>query len=73
MYPENPEGTRVIVGSMNMRYDIYLSLQSPSTDRVMFRFTLSLINFRYNPWKLNWQTTHPGYKANQNPNTKQSS
>ena len=24
MYPENPEGTQVIVGSMNMGYDIYL-------------------------------------------------
>ena len=22
MYPENPEGTRVIVGSMNMGYDM---------------------------------------------------
>ena len=26
MYPENPEGTRVIVGSMNMGYDIYPTL-----------------------------------------------
>ena len=27
MYPENPEGTRVIVGSLNMGYDIYPTLQ----------------------------------------------
>ena len=26
MYPENPEGTQVIVGSMYMGYDIYPSL-----------------------------------------------
>ena len=26
MYPENPKWTRVIVGSMNMRYDIYPTL-----------------------------------------------
>ena len=26
MYPENLEGTHVIVGSMNMGYDIYLTL-----------------------------------------------
>ena len=26
MYPENPEGTQVIVGSMNMGYDIYPTL-----------------------------------------------
>ena len=26
MYPENPEGTQVIVGSMNMGYDIYQTL-----------------------------------------------
>ena len=27
MYQENPEGTRVVVGSMNMGYDIYSTLQ----------------------------------------------
>ena len=26
MYPENPEGTQVIIGSMNMRYDVYPTL-----------------------------------------------
>ena len=26
IHPENTEGTRVIVGSMNMGYDIYLTL-----------------------------------------------
>ena len=26
MYAENPEGTQVIVGSMNMEYDIYPAL-----------------------------------------------
>ena len=26
MYPENPEGTQVIVGSMNKGYDIYPTL-----------------------------------------------
>ena len=26
MYPENPEGTQVIEGSMNMGYDIYPTL-----------------------------------------------
>ena len=26
MYPENPEGTQVIVGCMNMGYDIYQTL-----------------------------------------------
>ena len=26
MYSENPEGTRVILGSMNMGYDIYPTL-----------------------------------------------
>ena len=26
MYPEKPEGTQVIIGSMNMGYDIYPTL-----------------------------------------------
>ena len=32
MYPENPEGTQVIVGSMNMGYDIYPTLPIEPTN-----------------------------------------
>ena len=34
MYPENPEGTQLIVGSMNMGYDIF----DPAMNRTHFSF-----------------------------------
>ena len=37
MYPENPEETQVIVGSMNMGYDIYPAQRYPYATLVQFR------------------------------------
>ena len=34
MYPENPEGTQVIVGSMNMGYMLFISIDSPEKNYV---------------------------------------
>ena len=35
MYPENPEGAQVILGSMNMGYDIVVCLQYREQTRVV--------------------------------------
>ena len=43
MYPENPEGTRVIVGSMNMGYDIYPTL--PTLELLMLKYFIKLFSF----------------------------
>ena len=56
MYPKNPKETQVVVGSMNVRYDIYPTLlgTEPTTNSVSSAHILTIFfNNFWNKWFFN--------------------